>query len=767
MIRANTFMTMPLFRSCFLSFLLLPLSLSPAGAFSRLVPEVAEGQRPIVDAVDWPAFLSRNDPVWTALPGSWAAAPFLGNGMLGMMVYRENDRSLRFDLGRGDVQEKRPLDLDVLFSRARLPIGHFSLPTNGRIKGCDLRLDLWKAELRGEVTTDEGALHIRAYVHAEQPLIVVEISPGGGEAVGTVEMKPAQAISPRWLKQGRPRTGDASYPNNPAGRQFVLDGVSVWEQPLLPDGAVTTAWKQQKDGETTRLLASIRHAYPAGKTTREAVDGINRAASQPVDSLDQSHRDWWSSYYRQAFVSLPDSYWESFYWMQMYKLASAGRAGGMMIDTMGPWIQPTAWCGTWWNLNIQLTYWPAYAGNRMVVADSLRLGMRRNRQNFIDSVPEAYRKDSAAVFRCTGQEGLAPTGYPGNGKAEKDCEVGDLIWACHNLWLQYRMTMDESILREDIYPILRRAVNYYLHFIEKGDDGKWHIPKTHSPEYGDSYDATYDLSLLKWGCRTLQESADILKIQDPLKKKWKDVEDNLAPYPQDEKGYRIGRDLQLTSGHRHFSHLLMVYPLQTVDPRDPAEAELIRRSLKHWHSFKGGLQGYSFTGGSLICSMLGDGEGAYNYLQGLKRYVTPSTMYSEGGQPVIETPLSAAQSIHEMLLQSGRGVIRIFPAMPKAWPDAAFRDLRAEGGFRVTAVRKQGRTEWILITSEAGQPCRIVHGMGADVRCSVSGMRDLGDGTVEVKIPKGGSAMLFRSGASPRIDSVPSSGPANPLGSKK
>lgn len=761
---------MPMLRSCLLSLLLAPFAGSLEASLATVTLVTEEKKSSVSDAVDWPAFMSRNDPVWKALPGSWAAAPFMGNGILGLMVYKENERSLRFDLGRGDVQEKRPLNQDVNIARARLPIGHFSLSTKGRITGCDLRLDLWKAELRGNVTTDAGSLKIRAYVHAEQPLMVIEVSPQGGEDVGMFEMKPAQAISPRWLKKGRPRTGNTTYPNNPAGRKSVVDGVTVWEQPLLPDGMVTTAWKQQEDGGTTRFLASIRHAYPAGRTTEDAVDGVNKAAVQPPEHLNRAHRDWWSSYYRNAFVSLPDSYWESFYWMQMYKLASAGRAGGMLIDTMGPWIQPTAWCGTWWNLNIQLTYWPSYVGNRMVIADSLRLGMRRNRQNFIDSVPETYRKDSAAVFRCTGQEGLAPTGYPGNGKKEKDCEVGNLIWTCHNLWLQYRVTMDESILREDVYPILRRAVNYYLHFIEKGPDGKWHIPVTHSPEYADSYDANYDLSLLQWGCRTLLEAADILNIQDPLKDRWKDVTDNLTPYPQDGKGYRIGRDVQLTSGHRHFSHLLMVYPLQTVDPRDPAEAELIRRSLKHWHSFKGGLQGYSFTGGSLISSMLGDGEGAYRYLQGLKPYVTPSTMYSEGGQPVIETPLSAAQSIHEMLLQSGRGVIRIFPAMPKAWPDAVFHDLRAEGGFRIAAERKNGKTAWISITSEAGQPCRIVHGMGADVQCKGALMRDMGNGLVEVMLPKGGTAMLYGSGApvpSGRIAPVQSSGPANPLGLKK
>ena len=66
-------------------------------------------------------------------------------------------------------------------------------------------------------------------------------------------------------------------------------------------------------------------------------------------------------------------------------------------------------------------------------------------------------------------------------------------------------------------------------------------------------------------------------------------------------------------------------------------------------------------------------------------------MYLEAG-PVIETPLAAAQAVHEMLLQSWGDTLRVFPAVPAAWKDAAFHDLRAEGAFLVSAVRREGRT---------------------------------------------------------------------------
>ncbi|WJH36462.1 hypothetical protein N6H14_12245 [Paenibacillus sp. CC-CFT747] len=66
---------------------------------------------------------------------------------------------------------------------------------------------------------------------------------------------------------------------------------------------------------------------------------------------------------------------------------------------------------------------------------------------------------------------------------------------------------------------------------------------------------------------------------------------------------------------------------------------------------------------------------------------------------MMETPLSGAEAIHDMLLQSWGGTLRIFPAVPEEWQDAAFHDLRTEGAFLVSAMRKNGVTEWIRVKS--------------------------------------------------------------------
>lgn len=65
----------------------------------------------------------------------------------------------------------------------------------------------------------------------------------------------------------------------------------------------------------------------------------------------------------------------------------------------------------------------------------------------------------------------------------------------------------------------------------------------------------------------------------------------------------------------------------------------------------------------------------------------------------LEGNFLAMEAVHEMLLQSHGGVIRLFPATSAEWQDASFDRLRAEGGFIVSAERKSGKTVSFSITA--------------------------------------------------------------------
>jgi len=732
------------------------------------VPVLAAAAPPEVSTdVDWAAFMARHDLVWKRTPERWEEGAPLGNGLLGAMVHAEDSRALSWELGRTDVVGHRT-GLEPILAHPRLPIGRLLLETAGSITGMDARLDLWNAELTGAVTTERGSLRVRSFVHAEEPVLAVEVEPEDGEREARFVFRPALAINERLLARRFPITEDDL---NPAPFVEERGPVTISVQPRKSGGEYAVAWQEVRGPASSRVLVlSIADSHPGSEARRSAAAAVARAVGQGSEGLRKSHRAFWHAYYPASFVSVPAPRLESFYWIQMYKLAAATRGDRPAIDTLGPWYHRTPWPGVWWNLNIQLSYWPVYAANRLSIGESLLRIVDENVDSLRRNVPEPLRADSIAVGRMGGPNTWSPVEYTGPAGPKTGAhEMSNLVWVMHNYWLHWRHGMDEALLRDRLFPLLKQSVNYLLHRLEPGDDGRLHLPEAVSPEYPETApDTNYDLSLLRWGCRTLLALDERLGAGDPLAPRWRETLARLTPYPVGPTGYLIGRGQPLEVSHRHFSHLLMVYPLRLVTGEDPEERVLIERSVAHWIGFEGALQGYSFVGASAISSQLGKGEDAARYLDELiGRFVHPNTMYTEAG-PVIETPLSAAQAVHEMLLQSWGGTLRVFPAVPAAWQEAAFRDLRAEGGFLVSAVRRRGRTVLVNVVSLAGEQATLrAEVAGAKLSGATRSVERLGDGVWRLKLKKGESVQLRAAGASARetrVAPVSTGAGANPFG---
>jgi alpha-L-fucosidase 2 len=678
--------------------LLLPLLLLPASARAQQSKTGKEGRAATAGSIDWARFLARHDLVWKKVPQGWQEGAFLGNGLLGAMIFAEGKDALQWELGRTDVTDPRT-DAQANRANPRLPIGRLLLETAGEITGGAARLDLWNAEVSGTLTTTRGKIGYRSFLHAQEPVLVVEVEPAGAERDARFVFRPELAIVER-LVMRKERIGPEHL--NPAPFVQEQGALRLSVQPLAGGGEHVVAWQPAARGRL--LVLAITRSLQPGQARQEAAAAVARAVALGPEKLRRSHQAFWHGYYPASFLSLPEPRLESFYWIQMYKLAAATRADRPAIDTLGPWYHRTPWPRIWWNLNIQLTYWPVYTANRLALGESMLAVIDDNKETLRKNVPEALRPAAYAVGRSSGPDGHSPVGGPGSGPGE----MSNLVWALHNYWLHYRHTMDEALLRERLFPLLRGSVSYLLGRLEPGKDGRLHLPEAISPEYPKTApDTNYDLSLLRWGCETLLALDRRLGAKDPLAGKWRDTLAQLTPYPVGPTGYLIGRDQPLAVSHRHFSHLLMVYPLKLVTPEKPEDRALIERSLAHWIGFEGALQGYSFVGASAISSLLGKGDDAARYLdQLIGRFVKPNTMYLEAG-PVIETPLAAAQAVHEMLLQNHRDVIRVFPAVPAGWKDVVFQDLRAEGAFLVTAARRGGQTKLVRLTSLAGEPATL------------------------------------------------------------
>jgi hypothetical protein len=683
------------------------------------------------EEIDWPAFMRRQDMTFDKLPRSWKEAPHFGNALVGSMLYRADD-TICLQVFCADVHDHRDDTWGwTAYSRPRFQIGHFSLHPVGKLTGCKWRKDLWNAELTGTITTDRGEIRIRHFTHAVDMAIVTELTPTAGEHGLRWTWHPAEAKTtrPGYPTQGSEIAAFAKnygshylgrlkiFKANPAGRLEEDGGTSVWIQDLLAGGQYATAWSEQTHGDTRTHLASIANSYPESTAAQTAVSDVKRFLGLDRSGWVQAHRDWWHAYYPRSFVTVPDKSLEAIYWQTIYRFGCTSRAGRVFVDTPGIWFQGKSWPYFTTDWNIQSAHWPVYAANRLEQGQSLVDRLHDRREELIRAVrPVEWQEDSAYL--------PIEVAWDMIGNREQDMRyyqlVGDLPWALNNCWSQYRYSMDDAMLREKIYPLLRRAVNLYFHMVEKGADGKLHLPPTYSPETGVYKDANFDLALFKWGCLTLLKASKRLGIDDPLIPRWKEVVQKLTDFPADEYGFRLGSEQPSWSQHRHFSNLLMIYPLYLVNIDQAGTMEALRKSYDRAHSTKG-LPAMVEAHAGPIGAVIGRGDDALDGLKRLQRDLYPNGLWFDS--PCIESTLAAANIIQNMLIQSWSdptkeesGPIRIFPAVPTAWQDVEFHDLRAEGAFLVSAKRSGGRTQWVRIKSLAGEPCRVRPGMSGEIR---------------------------------------------------
>jgi hypothetical protein len=326
--------------------------------------------------------------------------------------------------------------------------------------------------------------------------------------------------------------------------------------------------------------------------------------------------------------------------------------------------------------------------------------------------------------------------------------------------------MDETMLREKIYPLLRRSINLYLHMVKEDPDGTLRLPPTYSPESGVYTVCNFDLALFKWGCLTLLKASHRLKIDDPLIPRWKSVVDRLPDYPADEHGFMLGRYQSSLANHQHFSNLLMIYPLHLVNIEQTGTEDVLRRSFERALSTAGPGERQAMVQAHAgpIGAAIGLGNEALKSLKRLQGDLYPNGLWYES--PCIESSLAAATIIQDMLIQSWSdpaknepGPIRIFPALPSGWKDVEFRDLRTEGAFVVSAKRRGGMTEWVRIKSLAGEPCRVKPDIAGEIQIKgkqLLKLKPVTPGIYEIDMSKGDEVILTRAKGNGRqnLDSV-------------
>ncbi len=706
----------------------------------------------------WSDFLARQDVVWNRpFPERWNDAFLLGNGRLGATIYRD-DRSgeVRWVLGRKDVTDHRgnPTqgEKEVLWMRPRLPIGHFVWDIPGQVEDGTSRLALWNAEAKGEFATRQGSVRWRSFMHATQPVLVVEWK-GDADNKASFRFEPAES----GVKKFTPE----DYKPNPPARRMEIDGIAVSVQPMLAGGEYAVAWKTVvADDGTRRLYASIGNSWVGTEARTEAVQAVQEAIEEPFAQLLQSHRKWWHDWYPKAMVSLSDPLVENYYWLALYISASATRGDRLPMDLLGPWPEPDLfpWPAVWWNRNIQECYYGLAAGNRSDLAMSLVNMLIRNKKNLALNTGE-FADDSYAIGHVSSWNCRSDVKQPWY-------EPGNFLRALHQAWQVYDHTRDDDLLREHLFDLLRGAVNYYRHDVLFKREGKWHLRRTTCPEYGPAPNCNYDLGWLKWALGRLLWANERLDLDDPLAQQWQDIQENLVDYPQDEHGFMKGSGVTFSytqhdgQYRRQYSTMIAFYPLQLVNWSNPEDRDLIRRSLD-WYvggamqeQGWGGLAPNPMAAAGAWYALADQPDKGLTFLHRYLKYQTWPNGLSRERSPLGGTHGVAFKTVQDFLIQYRNETIHILTAVPSSWSDVSIRDLRAPGAFLIDAVRKDGEVRFIRITSQAGEPCKLRTGIKGPVVAHGGKLTELSEGEYRLWLEKGQTALLFPRGQQPEDPTI-------------
>ncbi len=692
----------------------------------------------------------------------WDEAMPLGNGLLGALVWG-NGEPLRISLDRTDLWDLRPVpeyesadysyrtmrqwvkegriqDLHRLYDDpygnpgpTKIPAGRIELTFDEDAAFVEASLDLAKAN--SEMRFADGTV-AQVFIHAEQPLGVIRVGPRRPASV-TLIAPPFAGTVTEEAGAGKISAGDLATLRYEAPVERHGDAWTGYLQKGW-DGfsfAVALAWEQSEAGwlGVWSIVTSEESKNPLDTARKRCQAALRKG----INKLTQSHERWWASYWDRASVSVPNPVIERQWYLETYKFGAAARPDTPPITLQGPWtaddMKIPPWKGDYHHdLNTELSYWPAYSGNRLEGA-----------AGYVDWLWETRENARAWTKRFFDLPGL---NVPMTADLEQN-QIGGWhqythsattgAWLGHHFWLQWRYSMDRQFLKKRAYPWFMDTATFLEAVTEKGPDGRRTLPLSSSPEINDNRleawfpsITNYDLALIRWTFESSAELADLLGKQEQADR-WRKVLSEMPDLAVDPNSGKllVAKNYPLPASHRHFSHLMAIHPLGIIrwenGERDRAIiqaslAELDKKGTSQWC-------GYSFSWLANLAARARDGEKAERALEVFSTaFCLRNGFHCNGDQTdkgyssfryrpfTLEGNFAAAAGLQEMLLQSYSGTVRLFPAVPESWRDVSFKGLRAEGAFVVSAVRREGLIRSVEIAAEAGGPLRLENPFGED-----------------------------------------------------
>jgi alpha-L-fucosidase 2 len=667
----------------------------------------------------------------------WDEAIPIGNGFLGGLLWGETSR-LVVSLDRGDLWDERLPDLyrapdwtwttmqqqvrsgamdrfHAMFDDpyeqipypTKLPGGRLIIERDAGGAVQHFALDLKSAEARALYASDT----VRAVALAQVPVLLLRVP-------GTVRVRLEPPGGVAKLRYADAVIGDDSF-----------------VQPAALGFSYAAVVRTRREGKVTLIAVTLA-------TSTESKDPVATGRARADAALDAGwtaattvHRAWWKRFWATSSVTIPDSALQAHYDLVKYFYGAAARRGAPPVPLQGVWTADEGglppWKGDFHNdLNTQMSYLAAHAAG----LDDAMLGwldyLEARLPVFRRFAHDFYQVDGAVV---PGVMTLA--GAPMAGWGMYSLSPTNAAWVAQSFYLHWRYTGDRRYLADHAYPFVREIGTALAALLHADSRGRLVLPLSSSPEIHDNSRAaflppnsTYDQALLTWCFGALGEMAEALGR--PIEAvSWRKLRDGLGPLLRAgiDGPLLVARGEGFAQSHRHFSHAMSIHPLGLLNP-EGADSLTVRATIREIAS-RGTDEwtGYSFAWFAAMLARSDQADSSLRYLSDYLKFTLRNGFHANGDQSrsglskmtyrpfTLEGNFLAMAAVQEMLLRSAFDEVAVFPATPGRWHDVSFRDLRAEGGWRVSAERRGGRTVRVRVVAGPGGELRLRDPFGGAV----------------------------------------------------
>lgn len=673
----------------------------------------------------------------------WDEAIPLGNGRIGSLIWG-TPQELRFSLDRTDIWDlTTPLYTDreefsyrylAELARAgktkeirelfdapyqcpiptKLPAGKliFCFSTGSHVYS---GLDLQTAEAEVEICGGAENYKLWSLCHAVSGSGMIKIEASGdgfdmrlesadfGKEEGTEEFH--YCPEEREISQGGLKK--LHYPETVWGRTEGNPSFVCFTQTVSTDfsyGIVVGTLKKEKE---TLIFYRIVTSADGTNWLEDAKEQIAKELRAGYEKMRETHRKWWSDFWNQSALSVPDKQFEKQWYLTNYLFASCSRKGCYPMPLQGVWTADDGnlppWKGDYHNdLNTQLSYTHFYKANHLEEGESFL--------DFLWKLRPAARRFAKKFYHTEGiclPGVMTIDGQPLGGWPMYSLSPVHQIWLCQSFELYYRYTGDTAFLREKAWVYFDETAQCITELLEEKEDGYYYLPVSSSPEIHDDEqeswvtpNSNYDLALLQYLYSTLVRFSK--ELQNGQEKQWQEILDKLSPLAVNENQVlMIAPDESLEESHRHLSNAMAICPLYLYRYESEEERKVIDATILDYERLGTGMWvGFSFPWMAHLYAIQKNGEGAYENLRIFwESFCSVNGFHLNGDynwrgyttfhyRPfTLEANMYAADALQEMLFQMHDGVIELFPAIPENWKEqkVSFTHFRGEKGLLVSA----------------------------------------------------------------------------------